>query len=255
MTLVLSSDEVRVISRLAGAPGLLPEDSWDADDLPVADVVATRALLARDLVRLDAEPLPGLVLAPRARELFAGTGTVVSVIRDAAAGSWRATLAGTLLAKEITPEVWALSGAGHPGISDLTGELLGTVTSPGTGVPLRIPTAALTAADRIADHSTVDSLGEFLGTYGIEPAIARAVAHLLHDRDAVSTVRRTTQTGTRVETESLTWLEVGTRGWLVTADEAGDGPEDVPEAVTCLSPTDGDALRGALDRLLTEERQ
>src|SRR5262249_59890073 len=72
--LVLSSDEVRILGGLAGAGHaevLVPDSGWAAEDQPVADVVATRGLLARGLIRLDTPAVaPHLVLAPAVRGPF-----------------------------------------------------------------------------------------------------------------------------------------------------------------------------------------
>jgi hypothetical protein len=273
-TLILSSDEVRVMSRLAGAVDLLPDDDWDADDLPVADVVATRALLSRELVRFEAgtggapASLPDLVLAPQARALFGTPGTILSIRRDAVAGSWRATLVGTLLAREVSPEVWLLRTADEHYLDGLLDELTSEAAGSAAAGELLVPTAALTEADRLVDRSTVDDLAGFLGTYGIQQASARAVARILLHRNALTTVRLTRQSGSATLTSSLTWLEVGTATWLA-APEPAAGLDDPPEAdaaggtaylpmpdqlpsMTRLTATDRTGLRAALGAVLAD---
>lgn len=269
-SLLLSSDEVRVMGRLAGGAALVPGDDWDADDLPVADVVATRALLARELIRLEATDsapasLPSLVLTPAARALFGVPSTILSIWRDATAGPWRATLVGSLLAREVSPEVWLLRNTAEEHLAGLVDELLCDAADSATGTAVTIPTAALAAADRAAAQSTVDGVVDLLASRGVEPAEARTVARILLHRNAITTVRLTRQTGTTMLTESLTWLEVGTDTWLAAPDLPDDPPEadadgtaaclPMPEelpGVTRLTPIDRDGLRAALDALLAE---
>jgi hypothetical protein len=264
------------MGRLAGTGALLPGGDWDADDLPVADVVATRALLARELIRLraaDSAPasLPSLVLAPQARALFGVSNTILSIWRDGTSGPWRATLVGSLLAREVSPEVWLLRTTDEPQLAALIDDLLCDVAGSAGAAPLLVPTAALSAADRAAPRSTVDSVADLIGSYGVAAADARTTARILLHRDAITTVRLTSQAGTTTVTSSLTWLEVGTETWLAAPDapadpddaldgDAGSTPAYLPlpdelAGVTRLTPVGRDDVRAALDALLADRAE
>jgi hypothetical protein len=82
-TLVLSSDEVRILGGLAGAGHaevLVPDSGWAAEDQSVADVVATRGLLARGLVHLDTVLLPAAALTAADRHASQSTTEAVAAL-------------------------------------------------------------------------------------------------------------------------------------------------------------------------------
>lgn len=93
MTLTLTTDELRVAAALAG--GRLPvalDGGWSTEDVPVADTVALRGLLARGLAvaeeltvsLTDTAAVVTALLEPR---------TLIEVRRDGAAhaGRWLVT--------------------------------------------------------------------------------------------------------------------------------------------------------------------
>jgi len=270
--LVLSSDEVRIIGGLAGgghAEVLVPDSGWAAEDQPVADVVATRGLLARGLIRLDTRATdPQLVLAPEVRALFSHPDWVLSVRRDGTAGERRATLVGRLLSEELSTDIWRLQTIDEPRqqAQALVDEVLDVVPDTAErAAPVRVATAALAAAERIGQPTEAAAL---LAARGLTPDDARTVARILAERQAITTVRLTHHAGTTTTTTALTWLQTGTETWLAVS-EAADGPDDPPDRdadtsapylplpdqlaeVTRLEPVDRATLHAAIAPLLAD---
>lgn len=273
--LVLSADEVRVLGQLAGAEhagALVPDVEWEADDLPVADIVASRTLLARGLLRLGTgsavpDSVPELVLAPEARALFGAPGVLFAVRRDGVAGARRATLVGSLLAEELSPAVWRLRCTAEPHVHAraLVDELTcGVAESAAVSDSITLPTKALEDADRLAGEAGESAAADLLADCGLAAEQALTVAGVLARRTAITTVRLTRQDGTTTLTATLTWLEAGAESWLAVPDAAG--PDDPPGAdtdaaaylpmpdqldeVTRLLPVNRADLRAALDGIL-----
>src|SRR5690349_17046307 len=103
--LVLTTDELRVVGQLTETPAVTPDPGWAADVLPVADVVATRSLLARGLLTLAPEP----AVAADLRALLPPAAGAVTIRRDTPSGPLRATLTSALLAQEQAPDLWHLT--------------------------------------------------------------------------------------------------------------------------------------------------
>jgi hypothetical protein len=270
--LVLSSDEVRIIGGLAGAGHaevLVPDSGWAVEDQPVADVVATRGLLARGLIRLDTgATAPQLVLAPEVRALFSHPGWIFSVRRDGTAGGRRATLLGRLLAEELSTDIWRLQSINEPRqqAQALVDEVLDAVPDTAErAASVRVATAALAAADRIGRPTEAAAL---LAARGLTADHARTVARVLAERQATTTVRLIRHAGTTTTTAALTWLQAGTETWLAVP-EAADGPDDPPDRdadtgapylplpdqlaeVTRLEPVNRAELRAAVAPLLAD---
>ena len=257
---VLSSDELRVASHLAGVPTLAPDPGWAAEDLPVADVVATRSLLARGLLDLA----PEATLAPVLTILLAQPGPAVSVRRDTATGTCRSTMLGCMLADERSPDIWHLSAAADR--RTLIDRLAGGVPDDGAaGTPVRLPAAALTAAQRMATSAQEGAVADHLRSGDLGREDARALARVLARRQATTTVRIDHHAGTRRTTAALTWLETGADVWLAVP-ESTTGPDDPPgseltgplplpdelDEVLRLEPVTRAGLRTALTELLAE---
>ncbi|HEY3506131.1 MAG TPA: hypothetical protein VGN37_25505 [Actinocatenispora sp.] len=129
-----SADELRALATLSGLvlpPALDP--GWATDDVPVADVVALRGLLAHGALTAGAEGTPTPTAAVRA--LLAPLTDPTTVL-DLVGPAHRTVLAGdadTVRFVEREPDVWAVNRLGEP-IDAVARQLLHDATDDPTPV-------------------------------------------------------------------------------------------------------------------------
>ncbi len=163
-----SIDELRVLARLCVAP--LPpalDPAWSELDVPVADVVATRSLLARGAVLLDDGAADWLRPTDAVRRLFEPVRlarTVVDIERATTVAGQRWVLAGNPLATSVfaerEPDIWQvrlLDRALAEVATGLLGDVLDTLTSDADGAAFDLPPASAAAPGRAP---TVDRFGQ-----------------------------------------------------------------------------------------------
>jgi hypothetical protein len=244
MTLVLTTDELRVSATIHG--GRLPvtvDSGWSTEDIPVADVVALRGLLARGLatshdtdVRLAGDL--AAIIAP-----LLSTSSIVEARRDGFVrpGRWlvATSTAGVVSAAERQPDLWHL-GSGE----DLFERLLGHLddTEPARQ-GATVPTELLIEAERLpAEHLAVA-----LAERGLRPEVADLVAAVVAGLRATVTVRTLHRNGSATECAAITWLETAAAGvWLAIPSD----DEQTEANHTELRPTDRHGLLVELRDLL-----
>lgn len=259
---VLSSDELRVIARVAGTvlpPDLL--DGWHEDDTAVADTVAVRCLLARGMLQLR----PGGVALTRA------TGTALDPLLYARALGGLSLLGqereerrrlvaesatGTLLLTEREPDVWTLDPVPDPAehvIAWLALELLEDTPHPAPGgTSFAAPAATLREVDRLlAVGRDPDAVLALTGA-GVPPSAAELWVTALRGRLATGDVQLTRRLRTGVFAGgTVRWVDAGTAGiWLVEPDHE---PDDGDDPTVRLTDAGTAGVRTALRALLEED--
>lgn len=225
MTLTLTTDELRVAAALAG--GRLPvalDGGWSTEDVPVADTVALRGLLARGLAvaeeltvsLTDTAAVVTALLEPR---------TLIEVRRDGAAHAGRWLVTELAACTEARPDLWSFTTFD---IDLLITELLAGVAGDTSNAnPVLVPTNQLAEADRRI-------------TQGDVADVRPDVAGVLVDTRVTTTVRRADRDGALTGAAAVTWLETTESGaWLAV-------PVDLEEKVvphTELRPVGCDDLR------------
>ncbi|WP_157985153.1 hypothetical protein [Lentzea terrae] len=222
MTLTLSTDELRVAATLEG--GRLPVAlgrEWSEEDIPVADLVALRGLLARGL----AIARPGTLevsLTDEATTIstLLDPSTLVEVHRDSVerAGRWLiAERDGTVVScAESRPDLWSF---GTVDVDLLMADLVAALPDDAVDQrSMRVRTDLLVEADRNVETGE----GE--------------LAALLANVRSTTTVRRVQRVRGTSSAVAITWLETaGAGAWLVSpVDDHRDGNMPVPH--TELSP-------------------
>jgi hypothetical protein len=242
MTLLLTTDELRVSAAING--GQIPEAlraGWSAEDIPVADVVALRGLLARGLATahdtevelasgLDAAVLPLLT-----------ADTLVDVQRDAVArpGRWliAANAGGVVRCAEQSPDLWCIETDPEEPIERMLTELLGHLPDQEpSGATVTLPTDLLVEAER-RSASSAEHLQGMLAKRGMRPADADLVADIVCDLQATVTVRSLHRDGsTTTSSAALTWLETASTGvWLAIPVDAAQRDDEIPVASADLA--------------------
>lgn len=241
MTLVLSSDELRVAIAVHGgnAPAAL-DGGWSTDDRPVADTTALRSLLARDLA---AASETGVALSDDVSAVaaaFTDTPALTELRRDGASdsGRWLITQH-TVTCVEDRPELWRVLPN-----RDVTPNLIASCvdhlpdeTPHFTQVSL--PTDLLVEAERRSTTCAAEQVAGALAARGLRRESADLVARLLADLHTTVTLRATHRDGTAVHSAAITWLETKSMGvWLaVPARDEQSLKQPDTAAHTELRPT------------------
>lgn len=261
--LVLTTDELRVSGRIAGAalPPVL-HAGWSTEDIPVADVVALRGLLARRLaiagegeVRLAGDL--SLALGP-----FLADSALVEMQRDGRTRPGRRLIAkgpaGLVGCVEHTPDLWQVEPIHPDQVQRLVAELVDHLPAgEPSGPSVTLATDLLVEAERLSTTGATGHLPGKLARRGLPPAAAEMVASVLGDLDTTVTVRSLHRNGSITRYAAITWLETGSSGvWLAVPDDGpgADGDIDaVPTGLashTELRPVNVDALRTELAEAL-----
>jgi hypothetical protein len=261
--LVLTTDELRVSGTVAGAP--LPavlQAGWSTEDVPVADVVALRGLLARGLaiagggaVRL-ADDLT-LALGP-----FLAGRVLVEVQRDGGTRQGRRLIAkgptGLVRCAEQGPDLWRVEPVHPDQVEQLVADLAGHLPDGEPSHPsATLATDLLVEAERWSTTGAPEHLPGKLARRGLPPGTAEVVARVLGDLDATVTVRSLRRNGSDARYAAITWLETGSSGvWLAVPDDGPGADGDIAAAPTGLAshtelrPVTADALRTELRDVL-----
>ncbi|TWP50583.1 hypothetical protein FKR81_20675 [Lentzea tibetensis] len=209
MTLTLTTDELRVAAGLSGRR--LPVDldgGWSTEDIPVADTVALRGLLARGLATACADEL-AVSLSAQAAPVTAlfEPGAVIEVRRDGAQHTGRWLVTERAGCAESRPDLWSFAPFD---IDFLVTDLLSALPDePSDANPIRVRTDHLVETDRRLAR------GEAAGT---------DLARLLRGTRVTTTVRRVEIDGAQTAA-AVTWLETTDAGaWLAVPFE---GEEDM----------------------------
>jgi hypothetical protein len=251
MNLTLSTDELRVSATLRGGgiPAML-DSAWSTEDVPVADIVALRGLLARGLatgqgtsvtLSQDVVAAVGPLLAAR---------TLLEAQRDGRRrpGRWLVaeTADSTVSCTETRPDVWSIRHT-DSAPTELFTELVGRLSeAEPQGTPVRLPTDLLVNAERSSTP------GATLTRAGLAPEDAETVARVLNDLQAMATVRSLRRHGTARDAAAITWLETTSAGlWLAVPDDGIDLANAGLVSHTELRPTTRDELLDELRDMLT----
>ncbi|HEV2780933.1 MAG TPA: hypothetical protein VGX25_16235 [Actinophytocola sp.] len=234
--LVLTTDELRVSTTVAGAPvpAALRAD-WSTEDMPVADLVALRGLLARGLASSGAGDVSladdlSLALGP-----FLTGRVLVDVQRDGAVRPGRRLIAkgaaGVVSCAEHGPDLWQVEPADPDPVERLVADLVDHLPDTEASHPgVTLPTDLLAEAERRSATGATEHTRGMLVRRGLPPGTAEVVARVLGDLGTTVTVRSSHRNGSTTRCAAITWLETGSTGvWLAVPDD--DPLADVDPAV------------------------
>jgi hypothetical protein len=256
LPIVLSGDEIRAVTRLAGWVPLQAFDTgWVSEEVGVADAVALRGLLARGLVGVrdvDGCPEVGLTgVAEAALTPLLRPEAVVEIHRDSRCSGRRRHITAeadgaVVLAEEREPSVWQVreqSGSAelcaHPVVKCLIEELIET--------PRAFQLQDMTVTPKVL------AAAQTLVTKGHADQSTDPLVGLLAETSVTVTVRTSRQVdrSTRVAA-AVTWLDAGDTGiWLVDPADDTDPDDDVAEtSAVNLVVTDRASLLARVKEIL-----
>jgi hypothetical protein len=241
----LSSDELRVLLRLAGATALpLEADPENCSPTDIADVVAARSLLARGLAQLVGAQLRIAPGAHAALRPVTPADRVVQVDMEVSGELHRHLLIDGnnrgLHLREREPDVWVVEQ--HADSSGDTGRAAATVnrtvldlitshvadsSSETTCTRIELDSQTHLQADATAFDGTAADVVQLLVVAGVEGGAATRWATALTQRDGAGAVRvanRATYLGSdpALTDEGIGWVAAGRHGlWRVVEHEHG----------------------------------
>jgi hypothetical protein len=247
MSAAYSCDELRLMARLAGA--LLPaclDSRWSDDDRLVADVVATRSLLARGVATHGEDALR---LTDAVAQLIAPLSSVRTITEvhcvQPGGGSRFVTVDGDhgrLQLAEREPDVWQLAAPAQLDLSEALDDLTGQAPSPLTFTMERV---AFDRATRRCRAGRIAEAADQLAAAGLAPDTCAAWLSALRQWRSEGHVRLTERQGPQgFAIAELAWLDGRSAGlWQIT-------PACDLDTVT-VRGTSADELRATISQLLT----